>query len=357
MPSQKQVKWSQLKVGITVVVASITLMVLVFLMNQTGGMFSHKITIKSYFDNASGLRQGAPVRLQGVDVGNVSAIRVVPNKPLTPVEVTMKVSTRYLANLRKDSVTSLETAGVLGETYVEIESGQAKGPPVKEGDVLITREHPDFTDVVRASQSTLQNLDALLKRLDRIVAFVESGQGSIGKLIYDPGLYNRLNTTLDEFQGIATDVSQGKGSLGKLVASDELYQKANTTVDKLNGIISDIEQGKGSVGKFLKDTTLYNTANDTVANIKKFTDDVNAGKGALGKLTRDEQLAARLKNTIDKLSIISDRLEAGEGTFGKLLRDPSLYSNTDQMLVETRGLVKAIRENPKRYLTIHMKVF
>ena len=318
---------------------------------------SHKITIKSYFDNASGLRQGAPVRLQGVDVGNVSAIRVVPNKPLTPVEVTMKVSTRYLANLRKDSVTSLETAGVLGETYVEIESGQAKGPPVKEGDVLITREHPDFTDVVRASQSTLQNLDALLKRLDRIVAFVESGQGSIGKLIYDPGLYNRLNTTLDEFQGIATDVSQGKGSLGKLVASDELYQKANTTVDKLNGIISDIEQGKGSVGKFLKDTTLYNNANDTVANIKKFTDDVNAGKGALGKLTRDEQLAARLKNTIDKLSIISDRLEAGEGTFGKLLRDPSLYSNTDQMLVETRGLVKAIRENPKRYLTIHMKVF
>jgi len=357
VPSQKQVKWSQLKVGITVVVASITLMVLVFLMNQTGGMFSHKITIKSYFDNASGLRQGAPVRLQGVDVGNVSAIRVVPNKPLTPVEVTMKVSTRYLANLRKDSVTSLETAGVLGETYVEIESGQAKGPRVKEGDVLITREHPDFTDVVRASQSTLQNLDALLKRLDRIVAFVESGQGSIGKLIYDPGLYNRLNTTLDEFQGIATDVSQGKGSLGKLVASDELYQKANTTVDKLNGIISDIEQGKGSVGKFLKDTTLYNNANDTVANIKKFTDDVNAGKGALGKLTRDEQLAARLKNTIDKLSIISDRLEAGEGTFGKLLRDPSLYSNTDQMLVETRGLVKAIRENPKRYLTIHMKVF
>jgi phospholipid/cholesterol/gamma-HCH transport system substrate-binding protein len=357
VPSQKQVKWSQLKVGITVVVASITLMVLIFLMNQTGGMFTRKITIRSYFDNASGLRPGAPVRLQGVDVGNVTNIRVVPNKPLTPVEVTMKVSTRYVASLRKDSVTSLETAGVLGETYLEIESGQAKGPQVQEGDVLATREHPDFQDVVRASQSTLQNMDALLKRLDRIVAFVESGQGSIGKLIYDPTLYNRLNTTLNEFQDIVADVSQGKGSLGKLVASDELYQKANTTVDKLNGVIDELQQGKGTAGKFLKDPTLYNNANDTVANIKKFTEDVNAGKGALGKLTRDEQLAARLKDTIEKLSIISDRLEAGEGTAGRLLRDPSLYSNTDQMLVETRGLVKAIRENPKRYLTIHMKVF
>ena len=357
MPSQKQVKWSQLKVGITVIVASITLMVLVFLMNQTGGMFSHKITIKSYFDNASGLREGAPVRLQGVDIGNVTAIRVVSNKPLTPVEVTMKVSNRYLANLRKDSLTSLETAGVLGETYVEIESAQARGPQIHDGDVLITREHPDFFDVVRSSQSTLQNMDALIKRLDRIVAFVESGQGSIGKLIYDPSLYDRLNTTLNEFQAIATDVSQGKGSLGKLVASDELYQKANTTVDKLNGLIGDIEQGKGSVGKLLKDPALYNNANETVANIKKFTDDVNAGKGALGKLTRDEQLAAKLKDLIEKLSIISDRLEAGEGTAGRLLRDPSLYSNTNQMLVETRGLVKAIRENPKQYLTIHMKVF
>ena len=50
-------------------------------------------------------------------------------------------------------------------------------------------------------------------------------------------------------------------------------------------------------------------------------------------------------------------LEAGEGTAGKLLKDPSLYTNADQMLVETRTLVKAIRENPKKYLTIHFKLF
>ncbi len=52
-----------------------------------------------------------------------------------------------------------------------------------------------------------------------------------------------------------------------------------------------------------------------------------------------------------------DRLERGEGSAGKFLRDPSLYNNTDQLLVETRGLIKAIRENPKKYLTIHLRVF
>ncbi len=357
MPSQKQVKWSQLKVGLTVLIASLVLMILIFLMNQSGGVFTRKIILRSYFDNASGLVSGAPVRFQGVDVGNVMAIRIVANKQLTPVEVDMKVMAKYREAIRKNSVTSLETAGVLGSTYVEIDSSQAAGPVAEDGDVLNTREHPDFNDVVRSSQSTLQNMDALIKRLDRIIAFVESGQGSIGKLIYDPGLYNRLNTTLNEFQTIAGDVSNGKGSLGKLVASDELYQKANSTVDKLNLIIDDIQAGKGTAGKFLKDPTLYNSANETVANLKKFTDDVNAGKGALGKLTRDEEFAAKLQNTMNRLSSIADQLDSGQGTMGKLLKDPTLYTNTDQMLIETRGLVKAIRENPKRYLTFRVKVF
>jgi phospholipid/cholesterol/gamma-HCH transport system substrate-binding protein len=287
----------------------------------------------------------------------VSGVRIVPGKKLTPVEVTMKITMKYQDALRKDSVTSMETAGVLGETYIDINSSQAKGPTVQEGDELAIREHPDFTDVVRSSQGTLQNMDALLKRLDRIVAFVESGQGSIGKLIYDPTLFNRLNTTLNEFQSIASDLSSGKGSIGKLIASDELYQKANISVDKLNGIIDDIQQGKGTAGKLLKDETLYNNANQTIANVRKFTDDVNAGKGALGKLTRDEEFAAKLQNTMNRLSGIADELAAGQGTAGRFLKDPSLYNNTDQMLVETRGLVKAIRENPKRYLTIHLKLF
>ncbi len=359
MPSQKQLKWSQLKVGLTVLAATVTLAILIFLMSGTGGLFTSKLKLKSYFDNANGLREGAPVRLAGVDIGNVTNILVVRDRTrqLTPVEVTMKVSTRYLFNLRKDSLTLLSTAGVLGETYIDIDSSQSKGPQAQDGDVLPSREVPDFSDMVRSGQGTLQNMDALLKRLDRIVAFVESGQGSVGKLLYDPTLYDRLNATVNEFQGLVNQVAQGKGTLGKLFSNEELYQKANATVDKLNLVIDDINAGKGSAGKFLKDPVLYDNANATIANVKKLTDDVNAGKGPIGMLAKDEEFARKLKDTMDKLSAISDRLEAGEGSAGKLLRDPSLYNNADQMLVETRSLVKNIRENPKKYLTIHFKVF
>ena len=339
------------------IVASVTLMILIFLMSGTGGWFTHKIILKSYFDNSSGLRNGAPVRLQGVDIGNVNGIRVVPGKPLTPVEVTMKVNTKYHFELRKDSVTSLSTAGVLGETYIDIDSSMAKGPEAQSGDTLTTREHPDIQDVVRSSQSTLQNMDALLKRTDRILAFVESGQGSIGKFIYDPNLYDRVNATVNEFKGIVDEVKNGQGSIGQLIASDEAYNKAMAAVDKINAIIDELQQGKGTAGLFLKDPKLYNNANETIANVRKLSDDINAGKGAIGKLARDQQFADKLQNTMNKISDLTDRLEAGEGTFGRLLKDPALYNNSDQMLVETRGLVKSIRENPKRYLTFHVKIF
>ncbi len=357
MPSQKQLKWSQLRVGLTVLFASITLAVLIFVMSGTGGWFTSKITLRSYFDNAGGLREGAPVRLAGVDIGNVAGVRIVNGKPMTPVEVTMKVNTKYSFNLRKDSVTLLSTAGILGETYVDVDSSTAKGPEATDGDTLAARNQPDIQDVVRASQGTLQNMDSLLKRVDRIMSFIESGQGSIGKVIYDPALYNQLNSTVAEFKGIVDDIQSGKGSLGPLLTSDEAYKKVIAAVDKINVMVDDLQQGKGTAGKLLKDPALYDNANKTIANVRQLTDDINAGKGAIGKMTHDEEFAAHLQTLMNNLSELSSRLEKGEGTAGMLFKDPALYNNSNQMLVETRELVKAIRENPKKYLTFHVKVF
>ena len=83
MPSQKQLKWSQLRVGLTVVIASIILMVLIFLMSGTGGWFTHKIHLNLFIDNAGGLREGAPVRLAGVDIGNVTKSASIETGQLT----------------------------------------------------------------------------------------------------------------------------------------------------------------------------------------------------------------------------------------------------------------------------------
>jgi phospholipid/cholesterol/gamma-HCH transport system substrate-binding protein len=74
-------------------------------------------------------------------------------------------------------------------------------------------------------------------------------------------------------------------------------------------------------------------------------------------MAHDPEFAAKLQTLMGNLAALSDSLQKGEGTAGMLFKDPALYNNSNQMLMETRQLVKAIREDPKKYLTFHVKVF
>jgi phospholipid/cholesterol/gamma-HCH transport system substrate-binding protein len=359
VPSEKQVKWSQLRVGLTVLVALITLAVLIFVMTGTTGLFIRKIKVRAYVDNAGGLRVGAPVRLEGVDIGNVVGIRVVsdPKRALAPVELVMKITTKYEDTMNRNCRVVLTTAGVLGEVFVDMDCRQSTGSPLQSGDELPTRDTPQLQDVVRASQSTLQNVDTLVKRMDSILSYIQSGQGSIGKVIYDPSLFNRTNDMLTQLQKAVAQINSQQGTIGKLLNSDELYNKANAAIDNLNKIIDEVNNGNGTIAKFLKDPSLYDNANKASAQANQLVSDINAGKGTLGRLAKDERLADKIDNTVTRLNSIADRLDKGEGTAGKLLTDPSLYNNTDQLMVETRSLIAAVRKDPKKYLTIHLKIF
>ncbi len=359
VPSEKQVKWSQLRVGVTVLVALITLAVLIFVMTGTTGLFTKKIMVRAYVDNAGGLRVGAPVRLEGVDIGNVTRIRVVhdPRRALTPVEIVMKITTKYQDTMNTGCQVLLTTAGVLGEVFVDMDCREAKGGPIQTGDELPTKDVPQLQDVVRASQGTLQNVDTLVKRLDSILTYIQSGQGSIGKVIYDPSLFNRANDMLNQLQQVVGQVNSPNGTIGKLINSDELYNKANAAIDNVNKIIDEVNSGQGTIGKFLKDPTLYDNANKAVARSNELIGGINAGKGTLGRLAKDEALANKIDSTVTRLNSIADRLDKGEGTAGKFLKDPALYDNANDLLVETRSLIKAVRQDPKKYLTIHLKIF
>jgi len=328
-------------------------------MTGTTGLFTKKILVRAYADNAAGLRVGAPVRLEGVDIGNVTHIAVVSGlkRRLTPVQITMRITTRYADSMNNDCQVELTTAGVLGEVFVDLDCRGAKGRRLQAGDVLPTQQVPQLQDVVRASQGTLQNVDALVKQLNDILSYIQSGQGSIGKIIYDSSLYDRANATLSQLQQIANDLNSTKGSISKLLNSDELYNKVNASVDNLNKIIDEANSGQGTVGKFLRDPALYDNANKMVASGNQLVADINAGKGTLGKLAKDQALAAKIDNTITRLNDIADRLDNGEGSAGKLLRDPALYNNVNDLMVETRSLIKAVREHPKKYLTIYLKIF
>ncbi|MGH9616416.1 MAG: MlaD family protein [Acidobacteriaceae bacterium] len=358
MPNQHEVRWSQLKVGVLVIVALAALTLLISLMSgSSGGIFSRHIRVHSYFENASGLKPGAPVNLQGVTIGTVKKIIIVPSRKLTPVDVIMSLGLNYRAALRTDTTASLATAGVLGDTFVNLDSSHATGPELRNGDQVPTTETPSLSDVIKSSQSTIQQVNVILAKLNTMADALGTSKGTLGKFINDPTFYNRAVGTLNQLQDTVTAINKGKGSLGKLVTDDTLYNRANDTVARLQDIVNQIDAGKGTVGKLVKDPSLYNNLNQTAQNANNLVKHINQGKGTLGMLARDEQFRNKVSSTVSSLQSILRRADAGQGTIGKLMRDPSLYNNSDQTVAEMRKLLQAIRANPKKYLVIRLHIF
>jgi phospholipid/cholesterol/gamma-HCH transport system substrate-binding protein len=358
LPSQQQVQWSQLKVGVLVLVALTALTALVFLMSgNTGGGFAGKILVKSYFENSAGLKKGAPVNLEGVTIGSVKDIRIEPSRQLTPVEVIMKISKTYQPVLRTDAKSSLDTIGVLGDTVVDIDGKFATGEPIQNGGELKTTETPNLTDVIKSSQGTIEQLNTILAKVDNLVDALNSGKGSIGMLINDPTLYNKAVLTLNQLQSLVDGISNGKGSIGKLVADDTLYNRTNDAVARLSHIADELDSGKGSMGKLLKDETVYNNLKQSTQNLNEILAQINSGKGSIGMLTKNQAFANKLNDTVTKLNSVLTQVNSGQGTIGKLLKDDALYTHTDQVMTSSSDLIQAIRKDPKKYLTIHLKVF
>jgi phospholipid/cholesterol/gamma-HCH transport system substrate-binding protein len=361
MPSQQEVRWSQLKVGLIVLIASVILVTLLFLMTSSAGLgiLSHKLTITTYFENSAGLKPGAAVNLQGVTIGTVKTVTVVasPERKLTPVRVVMKLNEKFTDELKKDSKASLTTIGVLGDTVVDINSQFAVGPPLQDGDELKTLETPSLTDVVKASQGTIESLNVILAKMNTIVDNLQSGKGSIGQLINNPDLYNKLNGTVDELHKLTMNLNKGKGTIGKLVSDDSLYTRLNDTTAKLDNIASELDSGKGTAGKLLKDSSLYDNLNSTLKHANSLMADADAGKGGLGLLVKDPQFRQKIDDTLTQVNHLVTGINEGHGTLGKLATEDTLHTNMNNLLTNSSDLVTAVRQNPKKYLTIHLKIF
>jgi phospholipid/cholesterol/gamma-HCH transport system substrate-binding protein len=358
VPSQQEVQWSQLKVGVLIIVALSALMALIFLMSgSTGGFFTGKISLHSYFENSAGLKVGAPVNLDGVTIGNVKAIRIVAHPRLTPVEVFMSVSKKYQSQLHSDSRASLSTVGVLGDTIVDINNRAASGGPIQNGAQLPTNETPNLNDVIQASQSTIQQLNVILGNINALINQISSGQGTIGKLISDPSLYNNLNQSVRKLNQVATQLNSGQGTIGKLIKDPSLYNHLNDTATRIDDVASKIDTDKGSLGKLINDPTLYNNLNQSAGKLNHLLAQINSGQGALGMMVNNQAFAHKLNDTVTQLDSILRQANEGKGTVGQLIKNPALYNHLDALTVSSQSLVTAIRKNPKKYLTIHMRIF
>jgi phospholipid/cholesterol/gamma-HCH transport system substrate-binding protein len=117
---------------------------------------SYSLHLKTYFHRGIGLKAGALVRVDGVDVGSVIGVRVRPELGERPVEVLMSIKTPYQLNIPEDSTVSLSTAGVLGETLVDIDTRKSHGSPAVDNGVLKSVELTDAQTSTAIGEALIQ---------------------------------------------------------------------------------------------------------------------------------------------------------------------------------------------------------
>ncbi|MGB7434684.1 MAG: MlaD family protein [Candidatus Acidiferrum sp.] len=361
MARSKQLTWSELRVGLFVLVGLMILAVGIFYVTGAG-VWGPKYRLNTFLPEVAGLAQGAPVDLDGVQIGNVERISVVPRQHGKPpdkmhnIEVGMRLDRKFQNDILTDSTATLVTEGLLGNRYVNIQRGYT-GVPLKDGQTVTGGEEKAVKEVVERSADVLSNLQALSTQIQDIVGAVQRGKGTLGKLITDDQAYNHLNSILAKGDTIVSNVQSGQGTVGKLIMSDEMGNKVDTTLDQFNTILSDLRAQKGTLGKLLYDPTLYDQAKQALTNGNAVLGDVRAGKGTLGKLATDETLYNKLRDTSSNISEATSKLNKDNNTVGKLFNDPQLYDNLTSLSSEMRSLLAEFRKNPKKFLSIKLNLF
>ncbi|MBI2819596.1 MAG: MCE family protein [Acidobacteria bacterium] len=357
MPQRRDVRWSQLKVGLVSIVSLTLLAATIFLITGQTGFFAKTANLHTYSSDAGGLKTGAVVRLAGVDAGNITGVRLSGRPELNEaVEIVFEVNSRFMADIRSDSRVMLAAEGLLGERYINITKGTSD-ERIADGGTVPFRETAEFSELVGGSRDLLDNLNVLTSRLNSVVGTIESGQGTIGKFIKDDTLFRRLDATVSQAETLVADLNAGKGSLGRLLKSEDFYTKVDTTVDRLQNIAAKIESGDGTVARLINDPSLYRNAEQLMTRGSTLIDNINQGQGTLGKLATEDEFYQRLNSAVGNVEALAASIRNGEGTIGRLFHDPSLYDGLNATSLEVRELMGDFRKDPKKFLTIQLKIF
>src|SRR5580704_4539489 len=323
MPDRTKIRWSQLRVGVIAITAFAILFVMVFLLTSTkGGIFKHDVLLRTYMDDASGLGDGTAVRLNGITIGYLDGLELTGSRdPKRAVGFDMLVKPEYLPQIPVDSVVGIGAANLLGDKFLNITKGQSPDH-VKEGSELKPLESQDIPELLKQMATLLNTFETAVNRVDSLLAGVEAGQGNLGKLLKDEGLYNTINAITAEGQKLLTDIRTGNGTLTKLIYDDKLYQEVRAPLQRIDAILADVQGGQGTAGKLLKDPALFDEAKQTIADLNKLIADVNAGKGTVGKALKDDEMYSKAVTLVNRLDNTLAKIAGGQGTVGQLLVNP-----------------------------------
>ena len=326
------------------------------------------------FQDVGGLKERDSVMYRGMKVGAVERIE------LGTSNITVRVKVDSDVVMRETGQASVSALSLLGGNYLLLEEGTGKVKPLET--TVFHGEPPvdwmrDIGEIARnlsdlTSEGSLKNIvtnfEETAKNLNLIVARVERGEGTVGKLLSsDNALYSDLTNTVagarqafdkaketfDNAAAVSARLEKGEGTLGKLLSKDETaYGDLTNAVASIKetfahaaSVAERLEKGEGTLGRLLaKDDALWGDLTNTVANIRVASEKLKSGEGLLGKIMDDKELADNASKLMENLKAVSDKLAKGEGTLGKLTTDQEMYDEVNGLIKDVRQIVDNYRD-------------
>ena len=276
------------KLGIFIFLGSVLLIIGIFVLGNKEALFKSTFTVKAFFQNVEGLRDGAPVRLSGVDVGAVKSIRIMGDKA-SVIEVSMRLLSDVKRFIRKDTEAGIETEGLVGYKFIALYIKESNADHVEDGGTILAKEPVSFADVIEETQGIMSYTKEMTQNLAEIVSKINSGQGTLGKILNDDALYyattkvtESASTSLDSITSDLRNVVAVFKDLGS--GLNKTVGGINSTVQNVDSVIANVKEGKGVLGSLLAE----GNSNDTtiaaiIKNLMEITDEAKIAAGRLNE--------------------------------------------------------------------------
>lgn len=251
----------ELKVGAFVIVGVILLTGFVFSVGGASFMKEGK-TVKVVFEFANGLKKNAPVRIAGVDKGIVKEIDLFFDfkDRKTKADISLLVDSK--TKIPSDSVVMINQLGLMGEKYVEIIPGVDTELFYEEGEVIVGKD------------PVPQEL--LAERVMEVANKLEESILGVNKVIGDGERMESIGATIDNLDDMTTKLDQmmaslqkGEGTIGKLLNDDKLYYNLEGLTADLSDILHNLKEGRGTIGKLMYDDRIYNNLQELSTDLKE----------------------------------------------------------------------------------------
>lgn len=323
------------KLGIFIFLGSTLLVIGIFLLGNKDQLFASTFTVKAYFETIEGLRNGASVRFGGINVGAVKEIKILDDAS-GRVEVSMRIKTDIKRFIRKNSVATIETEGLVGNKIVMLTMGSENFEPIADGGVIQSREPLGFAAVIEETQGILAYTKEMTKNLSDIMERINRGEGTIGKILTDDELYyaaTKLTKSADKSLVNLTDDMKDVLELFDKLGSgvENVVNNVNKVVADIDSLMIGVQEGKGLMGSLLTDKGKEaESLNQILENIVQVTEESKLGASRLA-----ENMEALKHNWLFK-SYYENRGYWDKAEFEQQIDDKLLELNSKMKLLDEK---------------------